>query len=91
VEAAAYYVVAESLTNVARYARATTAQVRVSENGSALVVQVSDDGVGGADPSGGSGLRGLSDRVAVLDGTLVVDSPQGHGTTITAEIPLAGG
>ncbi|HEX4747864.1 MAG TPA: PAS domain S-box protein [Gaiellaceae bacterium] len=89
VEAAAYYVVAESLTNVAKYARATSAQVRVRQNGKALVVRVSDDGVGGADPGSGSGLRGLVDRVAVLDGTLAVDSPPGRGTTITAEIPLA--
>jgi PAS domain S-box-containing protein len=88
VEAAAYYVVAESLTNVARYARATSAQVQVRQNGTALTVCISDDGIGGADPGGGSGLRGLADRVAVLDGTLTVESPRGHGTTITAEIPL---
>ncbi|HUG65341.1 MAG TPA: PAS domain S-box protein [Gaiellaceae bacterium] len=89
VEAAAYYVVAESLTNVAKYAQASSAQVRVTQNGRALVVCVSDDGVGGADPAAGSGLRGLVDRVAVLDGTLAVESPRGRGTTITAEIPLA--
>jgi PAS domain S-box-containing protein len=88
VEAAAYYVVAESLTNVVKYARASSAQVRVRENGDSLVVRVSDDGVGGADPRVGSGLRGLVDRVAVLDGTLVVDSPIGRGTTITAAFPL---
>jgi PAS domain S-box-containing protein len=91
VEAAAYYVVAESLTNVARYAQASSAQVRVHRNGSALVVCVSDDGIGGADPSTGSGLRGLADRVAVLDGTLAVDSARGRGTTVTAEIPIAAG
>jgi PAS domain S-box-containing protein len=88
VEAAAYYVVAESLTNVAKYAHASSAAVRVQRNGRALTVCVSDDGVGGADPSGGSGLRGLVDRVAVLDGTLTVESEHGHGTTIRAEIPL---
>jgi signal transduction histidine kinase len=88
VEAAAYYVVAESLTNVARYANATSAQVHVRRNEASLSVCVADDGVGGADPSGGSGLRGLVDRVAVLDGTLTVDSPPGRGTTVTAEIPL---
>jgi PAS domain S-box-containing protein len=90
VEAAAYYVVAESLTNVARYARATSAQVSVRRNGTALTVCISDDGIGGADPGGGSGLRGLADRIAVLDGTLTVESPRGAGTTIMAEIPLVG-
>jgi PAS domain S-box-containing protein len=89
VEAAAYYVVAESLTNVAKYARASVARVRVRRRERTLTVSVADDGAGGADPSAGSGLRGLIDRVAVLDGTLAVDSPPGSGTTITAEIPLA--
>ncbi len=88
VEAAAYYVVAESLTNVAKYARATSARVCVQPQDGVLVVTVSDDGVGGADPVNGSGLRGLVDRVAVLDGTLSVDSPTGKGTSIRAEIPL---
>jgi PAS domain S-box-containing protein len=90
VEAAAYYVVAESLTNVARYAQASSAEVYVRRNGTALVVCVSDDGVGGADPSRGSGLRGLADRLAVLEGTLDVESAHGRGTTVRAEIPLAG-
>jgi signal transduction histidine kinase len=89
VEAAAYYVVAESLTNVVKYARASSAAVRVRQNGTSLTVCVSDDGVGGADPARGSGLRGLIDRVAVLDGTLAVESAPGRGTTVTAEIPLA--
>jgi PAS domain S-box-containing protein len=89
VEAAAYYVIAESLTNVAKYAKATSAQVAARRENGKLVVTVSDDGVGGADPGRGSGLRGLADRVAVLDGTLAVDSPQRGGTTIRAEIPLA--
>lgn len=88
VEAAAYYVVAESLTNVAKYAHATSAQVRVQRDASVLVVTVSDDGVGGADPFRGSGLRGLADRVSVLDGTLSIESPTGQGTSIRAEIPL---
>ena len=90
VEAAAYYVVAEALTNVAKYARATSAQVTVRRDDGALTVTVADDGVGGADPGKGSGLRGLADRVAVLDGTLAVDSPPNGGTTIRAELPLAG-
>ena len=88
VEAAAYYVVAETLTNVAKYAHASAAQVRVTRGDGALMVMVSDDGVGGADPTGGSGLSGLVDRIAVLDGTLEIESPAGEGTTIRAEVPL---
>ena len=88
VEAAAYYVVAESLTNVAKYARANSARVCVQPQDGVLVVIVSDDGVGGADPASGSGLSGLVDRVAVLDGTLSIESPSGGGTSIRAEIPL---
>jgi signal transduction histidine kinase len=88
VEAAAYYVVAEAITNVAKYAHASTATVSIArENGCATVV-VSDDGVGGADPAAGSGLRGLAARVEALNGRLDVDSPRGGGTRITAEIPL---
>jgi PAS domain S-box-containing protein len=88
VEATAYYVVAESLTNVVRYARASSARITVRAADSTLVVRVSDDGIGGADPAAGSGLRGLADRVAVLDGTLTVTSPRRGGTTVTAEIPI---
>jgi signal transduction histidine kinase len=87
VEAAAYFVVAEAITNVARYAHAEAASVTVERDGDALVVVVSDDGIGGADPSSGSGLRGLADRVAVLDGRLTVESPVGGGTTVRAVIP----
>ena len=87
-EAAAYYVVSETLTNVARYAQASAARVEVAKTDGVLRVQVSDDGVGGADPTRGSGIRGLVDRVAVLDGTLEVESPVGGGTSIRAEIPL---
>jgi len=88
VEAAAYFVVSEALANVAKYARAASAAVRVRRDAGALVVEVSDDGVGGADARAGSGLRGLGDRVAVLDGTLEVVSPAGRGTTVTARIPI---
>ena len=88
VEAAAYYVVAESLTNVAKYARASAAAVEVTRQDGLVVVIVTDDGVGGADPETGSGLRGLADRVAALDGVLVVESTAGSGTQIRAEIPL---
>jgi PAS domain S-box-containing protein len=89
VEAAAYYVVAEALTNVAKYAQASTAQVRVSRDDGRALVEVSDDGVGGADASTGTGLRGLADRVAALDGTLEVESPPGGGTRIRADLPVA--
>jgi signal transduction histidine kinase len=89
VESAAYFVVAEALTNVARYADARSAQVRVARNDGIVEVEVSDDGVGGADPEAGTGLSGLQDRVAALDGVLTVDSPRGRGTTVRARIPCA--
>jgi PAS domain S-box-containing protein len=88
VEAAAYYVVSEALTNVAKYARASLVRVQVGrENGTARV-EVADDGVGGAEESNGSGLRGLADRVEALGGRLAIDSPPGRGTVLRAEIPL---
>ncbi|HET9196718.1 MAG TPA: histidine kinase [Solirubrobacterales bacterium] len=87
VESAAYFVVAESLTNVARYAGAELATVRVERRDGALEVEISDDGAGGADPEAGSGLRGLADRVAALDGRLAVRSEPGEGTTVEAWIP----
>jgi signal transduction histidine kinase len=87
VELAAYYVVAEALTNVAKYAAATHATVDIKRQNGRLVVQVADDGVGGADPSGGTGLRGLADRLAVIEGRLEIDSEPGRGTTVTARIP----
>jgi signal transduction histidine kinase len=90
VESATYFVVAEALTNVARYAQAESAEVRVARGDGIVVVEVCDDGVGGADPAAGTGLRGLEDRVAALDGELVVLSPRGEGTTVRARIPLAG-
>jgi signal transduction histidine kinase len=89
VEAAAYFVVAEALTNVVKYAGASTAAVRIRRNGSYAVVEVRDDGVGGADPTSGTGLRGLADRLAALDGRLEVHSPPGEGTTVRAEVPCA--
>ncbi len=87
VELAAYYVVAEALTNVAKYADASRATVHVERENGRVTVAVEDDGVGGADPGHGTGLRGLADRLAVLEGRLEVDSPAGRGTTITARIP----
>jgi signal transduction histidine kinase len=86
---AAYFVVSESLTNVIRYAGANTARVQASVDHGVLRVEVSDDGVGGADPTAGTGLRGLADRVQVLGGDLDVASPAGAGTRVTATIPLA--
>jgi signal transduction histidine kinase len=88
VEAAAYFVVAEALTNVARYAEAAEARVELRGDGNGgVVVVVADDGVGGADPNAGSGLRGLQDRLAVVDGVLAIDSPPGGGTRLEATIP----
>jgi PAS domain S-box-containing protein len=87
VEAAAYYLIAEALTNVAKYARASTVRARVTADDGRVVVEVSDDGVGGADPDAGSGLRGLADRVEALGGSLEVVSPAGAGTALRAEIP----
>jgi PAS domain S-box-containing protein len=89
IEAAAYYVVAEALTNAVKHARAGGIDVTVSVPNGSVVVEVSDDGVGGADPRGGSGLSGLADRVAALDGSLRVESPAGGGTRVVAEIPFA--
>src|SRR3954447_20686730 len=89
VEAAAYFVVAESLTNVAKYSSADHASVSVGRENGYAVVEVSDDGVGGADPTAGTGLRGLADRLAALDGRLEVHSPPGGGTVIRANIPCA--
>jgi signal transduction histidine kinase len=88
VEATAYYVVAEALTNVAKYARATAATVSVTPVDERLHVEVRDDGVGEASIEAGSGLRGLADRVQALRGTLRVDSPAGSGTVIAATIPI---
>src|SRR5918996_395447 len=87
VEAAAYYLIAEALTNVTKYAQATTVRLQVATSDASIVVEVSDDGVGGADPAAGSGLRGLADRVEALGGSLEVVSPAGAGTTLRAEIP----
>jgi signal transduction histidine kinase len=89
VELAAYFVACEALTNVAKYADASAATVRVWRNGHVAFIEVADDGVGGADDSRGSGLRGLADRVEALDGILRVVSIAGAGTTVTAELPCA--
>jgi signal transduction histidine kinase len=87
VETAAYFVISEGLTNVSKYSHAERATVRVERVDGRLVVEVSDDGIGGADAGDGSGLRGLSDRVAALSGTLEVSSPPGRGTRLRAHLP----
>ncbi len=88
VEAAVYFVTAEALTNVAKYAQADSATVVLSLDDGRVCLEIRDDGVGGADISTGSGVAGLCDRVEALDGELTVDSPAGVGTTVTAQIPL---
>jgi PAS domain S-box-containing protein len=87
VEAAAYYVISEALANVAKYAEASAVEICVTRQNGRAVVEVADDGVGGADPTRGSGLSGLVDRVEALDGILKVESTAGAGTRIRAEIP----
>jgi PAS domain S-box-containing protein len=87
IEAAAYYVISESLANVAKYAEASAVEISVTRQNGRAIVEVKDDGVGGADSGRGSGLRGLADRVEALDGVLRVESPPGAGTRVRAEIP----
>ena len=91
IEAAAYFVVAEGLTNAARYANAHLVEIHVTLHDDQLLVEVRDDGVGGADAVTGSGLRGLADRVAALDGSFTVHSAAGDGTTLRASLPCSGG
>jgi signal transduction histidine kinase len=86
VETAAYFVAAESLTNVAKHASGAAARVSLAETDGQLVVEIADDGSGGANPEG-SGLTGLRRRVEALDGTLTVTSSPGQGTTVRAELP----
>jgi signal transduction histidine kinase len=88
VEATAYFVVSEALANVGKYSMATNVAIRAAAEGGELTIEVADDGIGGADPSRGSGLRGLADRVAVVDGTLDVESPPGGGTRLKVRIPV---
>jgi signal transduction histidine kinase len=89
IEAAAYYVTAEALANVAKHARATSVALTLTTTGGRLVVDITDDGVGGANAATNGGLVGLHDRVAALDGTLRITSPPGRGTRVHAEIPLS--
>jgi signal transduction histidine kinase len=87
VKLAAYFVVSEALTNVAKHASAMNASVALTQCDGRLAVEVSDDGVGGARPSRGTGLRGLADRVAAIDGRLEIDSKPGRGTIVRAGLP----
>jgi signal transduction histidine kinase len=87
VEFAAYFVASEALANTAKYARASTVTVRLMRDESVAVIEIADDGIGGADPAAGSGLRGLADRVEALGGRLRVSSPPDGGTVVTAELP----
>jgi signal transduction histidine kinase len=89
VELAAYFVACEALANVAKYAQATKASVQLTRRNGVAVIEIADDGIGGADESSGTGLQGLADRVAALDGTLRIVSPPGEGTVVTAEVPCA--
>ena len=86
-EVAAYYLVCESLANIGKYAQASSATVEVKRSNGSVLVEVTDDGIGGADTERGSGLRGLADRVEALDGRLRIWSPNGGGTRVRAEIP----
>jgi signal transduction histidine kinase len=86
VETAAYFVISEALTNAAKHARASEVVVSVDDT-HGLVVTIADDGIGGADPAAGSGLGGLADRLASVDGSLRVESVPGHGTRVVAEFP----
>jgi signal transduction histidine kinase len=91
VEVAAYYVVSEALTNVAKHARAEHASVTVDVGDDMLELVIRDDGAGGADPNRGSGLIGLRDRVEALGGTILVESPVGLGTTLSVALPIMSG
>ena len=88
VEATAYFIVSEALANVAKHASATTISIAATSTSTALHVEVGDDGVGGADAAGGTGIRGLQDRVAAIGGALRMESPAGQGTLVVAEIPI---
>jgi signal transduction histidine kinase len=89
IETAAYFVVAEALTNIAKHAGATRAAVTVARQNGHLKVEVTDDGIGGADATRGTGLAGLVDRVTAVDGTVHLSSPVGGPTILTVELPCA--
>jgi len=88
IEVTAYFVIAESLTNIVKHARASLVDVGVHSEAEDLVITIADDGIGGADPSRGSGMVGLSDRLQALGGELAIDSPLGRGTSLRATLPI---
>jgi signal transduction histidine kinase len=88
IELAAYFIVSESLTNANKYAGASAVEIRVAPEAQAVLIEIVDDGRGGADPASGTGLRGLADRIEALGGRLEIDSPPGTGTRISARLPL---
>ena len=89
IESAAYYVVSETLANVAKHAQATSVDIRAETSGHHLNLTIQDNGIGGADPNRGSGLVGLSDRINALDGTIVITSPSGQGTQVRVALPIS--
>jgi signal transduction histidine kinase len=89
VEAAAYYIASEALTNVAKHAHANVVQLTAAHDNGVLTLEVRDDGIGGVDPSRGSGILGLTDRADALGGRFAMESPRGRGTTISVELPIA--
>jgi len=88
IELAAYFIVSESLTNANKYAGASAVEIRVAPQAQMVLVEIVDNGCGGADPESGTGLRGLADRIEALGGRLEVDSPPGTGTRVSARLPL---
>ena len=88
VEAASYFICSEALANIAKHANATNVHIQITETGTELRIEVADDGVGGADPVAGSGLRGLQDRAEALGGHLAISSSPGRGTRLTTQVPL---
>jgi signal transduction histidine kinase len=88
-ETTAYFLICEALQNTVKHARASQATITVAQANGLAVVEVADDGIGGADPAAGSGLRGLADRVEAVGGRLSIQSPPGHGTTVRVELPCA--
>jgi signal transduction histidine kinase len=89
IEAAAYYIVSEAFTNVAKHAHADVVQLKAAHDNGALTLEVRDDGVGGVDAGRGTGILGLTDRVEALGGWFALESPPGRGTTISVELPIA--
>ncbi len=87
VEVAAYYVASEALANAAKHAQASVARISAEEREGRLELSIRDDGVGGADPAGGSGLIGLRDRIEAAGGRIEIESPAGEGTTLSVTIP----